>query len=57
MLISEILKINQPEVYNAFLKIMKSKRKVPSFSDYANLMKHDSFKRKNGAISQRSWGK
>lgn len=64
--VGEILKANQAEVYTKLNKKPKRKRgrrgKCPlkedelSFSDYMELMKHDSYKRgKGGALRQKTW--
>lgn len=57
MLIGDILKVEQPDVYNKLSKIrhdkIKTKKDDSSFSDMEKLMENRSYKRgKGGAIRQ-----
>ncbi|WP_187291714.1 hypothetical protein [Clostridium novyi] len=58
MKIEKILEIQQPNIYKRLKKQQqrnKSKKNDKSlkFSDYMELMKHDSYERHNGAIRQK----
>ncbi|KEH84583.1 hypothetical protein [Clostridium novyi] len=57
MKIEKILKTQQPNVYKRLKKHKRNKSKKNqnslTFKDYIDLMKHDSYKRHNGAIRQK----
>jgi D-ribose pyranose/furanose isomerase RbsD len=54
--INEIVKDKQPDVHKKLQKKKKRKRRRRkenlSFNDFENMMKHDSYERKGGAIRQ-----
>ncbi|MEG0133103.1 MAG: hypothetical protein RR851_13170 [Clostridium sp.] len=52
MLVKDIIRDNQPDVYKE-LRSNNTKDKDREFREYENLMRHDSYKRHNGAIKQR----
>ncbi|KIS22032.1 hypothetical protein FDA95_10285 [Clostridium botulinum] len=61
MRIEKILKTQQPNTHKQLNKNRKQHKKKSrrgkkedlSFSDYVEMMKHDSYKRHNGALRQR----
>ncbi|NFM72852.1 hypothetical protein FDB95_14950 [Clostridium botulinum] len=61
MRIEKILKIQQPDTHRKLNKNIKQnnkkrrrgKKEDLSFSDYVEMMKHDSYKRHKGALRQR----
>ncbi len=67
MRIEKILKTQQPNTYKQLNKNRKQNKKKCrrgkkddlSFSDYVEMMKHDSYCRggKGGSIKQKTWGK
>ncbi|KLU74261.1 MULTISPECIES: hypothetical protein [Clostridium] len=57
MKIGKILKTQQPDVYKRLKKQHKTNKAKKNqnsltFNDYIDLMRHDSYKRHNGAIRQ-----
>lgn len=51
MRIKDILEVNQPDIYHAFVSVSEKLNK----NNYEKLMSSRSYRRNNGALKQKGW--